>query len=82
MGYGGPHAAYFSTFEKYKRSIPGRIIGVSKGSKLWNPRHEPKTPTYYHMAALRSRFPFQVKHHSWLDYIPNGVIHETLSVRM
>ena len=30
MGYGGPHAAYFATFEKYKRSIPGRIIGVSE----------------------------------------------------
>ena len=30
MGYGGPHAAYFATHEKYKRSIPGRIIGVTK----------------------------------------------------
>ena len=30
MGYGGPHAAYFVTLEKYKRNIPGRIIGVSK----------------------------------------------------
>ncbi|MBL1320186.1 MAG: aminomethyl-transferring glycine dehydrogenase [Methylophaga sp.] len=30
MGYGGPHAAYFSTKDEYKRSIPGRIIGVSK----------------------------------------------------
>ena len=30
MGYGGPHAAYFSTHEKYKRNIPGRIIGVTK----------------------------------------------------
>ena len=30
MGYGGPHAAYFSTKESYKRQIPGRIIGVSK----------------------------------------------------
>ena len=29
MGYGGPHAAYFATREKYKRLIPGRIIGVS-----------------------------------------------------
>lgn len=29
MGYGGPHAAYFACREKYKRSMPGRIIGVS-----------------------------------------------------
>ena len=30
MGYGGPHAAYFATKEDYKRSFPGRIIGVTK----------------------------------------------------
>ncbi len=30
LGYGGPHAGYFATKEKYKRSIPGRIIGVTK----------------------------------------------------
>jgi glycine dehydrogenase len=29
MGFGGPHAAYFATKEEYKRSIPGRIIGVT-----------------------------------------------------
>jgi glycine dehydrogenase len=34
MGYGGPHAAYFA--EEYKRSMPGRIIGVSQdaGNRL------------------------------------------------
>jgi len=30
MGYGGPHAAFFTAKEEYKRSMPGRIIGVSK----------------------------------------------------
>ena len=29
MGYGGPHAAFFACREQYKRSMPGRIIGVS-----------------------------------------------------
>ena len=32
MGYGGPHAAFFTTKEEFKRFIPGRIIGVSLDS--------------------------------------------------
>jgi len=29
MGYGGPHAAYMATREKYQRQMPGRLVGVS-----------------------------------------------------
>jgi glycine dehydrogenase len=29
MGFGGPHAAFFTAKDDFKRSIPGRIIGVS-----------------------------------------------------
>jgi glycine dehydrogenase len=33
LGYGGPHAAFFTCKEDYKRLIPGRIIGVSIDSE-------------------------------------------------
>ena len=33
MGFGGPHAGYMATRDAYKRSMPGRLIGVSIDSQ-------------------------------------------------
>ena len=33
MGFGGPHAGFLAASEKYKRNMPGRIIGISKDTQ-------------------------------------------------
>jgi len=40
-----------------------------KGSKLIKPVRVPRQPTYYELAAIRKKLPFEIRHPSWEDYL-------------
>jgi glycine dehydrogenase len=45
MGYGGPHAAFMATLDKYRRQLPGRLVGVSvdrEGNPMYAAYHGPE----------------------------------------
>ena len=60
--------------------IACKSCNVAKSDRMWSPRSKPTVPNYYQMAALRSRFPFYVRHESWLDYLPNGQVKDSVLV--
>lgn len=53
MGYGGPHAAYLSTRDAHKRTLPGRLVGVSVDARETGPTVSPCRPASSISAARR-----------------------------
>lgn len=55
MGYGGPHAAYLSTRDAHKRTLPGRLVGVSVDARETGPTASPCRPASSISAVRRRR---------------------------
>jgi 5-methylcytosine-specific restriction endonuclease McrA len=56
-----------TTWENIVAACP--TCNSNKGSKLIKPIREPYRPTYYELAEIRKKLPFDIKHPSWKDYL-------------
>jgi len=56
-----------TTWENIVAACPP--CNLKKGSSLIMPRREPYKPSYYELANIRKKLPFDMKHPSWKDYL-------------